>query len=57
VGIQRRNLLNFDFRISNVRQDCKIGTVWVCCGVFVGGERMNKGNEGEGIWLMGFIYI
>jgi hypothetical protein len=23
----------------------------------VGGGRMNKRDEGEGIWLMGFIYI
>jgi hypothetical protein len=25
-------------------------------GVLVG-ERVNGGDEGEGIWLMGFIYI
>jgi hypothetical protein len=26
-------------------------------GVFVGGEIVNEVDEGEGIWLMGFIYI
>jgi hypothetical protein len=26
-------------------------------GVHVGGRRVNEGDEGEGIWLMGFIYI
>jgi hypothetical protein len=26
-------------------------------GVLVGGERVNEGDEGKGIWLMGFIYI
>jgi hypothetical protein len=25
--------------------------------VLVGGERVNGGDECEGIWLMGFIYI
>jgi hypothetical protein len=30
----------------------------VCvCGVHVGGERVNGGDEGEGMWLMGFIYL
>jgi hypothetical protein len=29
----------------------------VSVGVLVEGERVNKGNEGEGIWLMDFIYI
>jgi hypothetical protein len=23
----------------------------------MGGERVNGGDEGEGIWLMGFIYV
>jgi hypothetical protein len=26
-------------------------------GVLVEWERVNGGDEGEGIWLMGFIYI
>jgi hypothetical protein len=26
-------------------------------GVLVGGGRVNVGNDGEGIWMMGFIYI
>jgi hypothetical protein len=26
-------------------------------GIFVGWRRVNGGDEGEGIWLMGFIYI
>jgi hypothetical protein len=41
--------------IINKRQDCKVDTV--CGGVLVGGARMNEGDEGEGIWLMGFIYL
>jgi hypothetical protein len=44
--------LNIDFGINNERQNCKIGTVW---GVLLRGE--NEGDEGEGIWLMGFIYM
>jgi hypothetical protein len=28
--------------------------VW---GVLVGGERVKEGDEGEGIWLMDFIYL
>jgi hypothetical protein len=31
--------------------------VCVCVCVFVGGERVNGGDEGEGIWLMCFVYI
>jgi hypothetical protein len=46
--------LNFDFRIKNEIQNCKIGTVW---GVLLGGERVNEGDKDERIWLMGFIYI
>jgi hypothetical protein len=46
--------LNTDFGIKNERQDCKIGTVW---GDICGRGRINEGDEGEGIWLMGFIYI
>jgi hypothetical protein len=26
-------------------------------GRTVGGQRVNKGDEGEGIWLMDFIYL
>jgi hypothetical protein len=33
-------------------KDCKLGTVG---GVLVG--VVNEGDEGEGIWLMGFIYL
>jgi hypothetical protein len=28
--------------------------VWA---ILLGGRRMNGGDESEGIWLMGFIYI
>jgi hypothetical protein len=42
--------LNIDFGIKNERT-VKIGTV--CGRVLTGGERMNKGGEGEGIWLDG----
>jgi hypothetical protein len=27
------------------------------CVVLVGGWKVNGGDEGEGMWLMGFIYI
>jgi hypothetical protein len=46
--------LNTDFGINNERQDCKTGTVW---GVFVGRGKVNGGDEGEGTWLVDFIYI
>jgi hypothetical protein len=49
--------LNFDLGISNERQDCKIGTVCVCGGSTCGRERMSGGDEGEGRWLMDFIYL
>jgi hypothetical protein len=26
-------------------------------GVLLGGRRVNGRDEGEGIWLMGFLYI
>jgi hypothetical protein len=42
-----------DFGINNERQDCKIGTG--CVVVLVGRERVNGGDESEGIWLMGII--
>jgi hypothetical protein len=50
--------LNSDFGISNGRQGRKIGTVCVpgwegCCGR----QKGNEGDEGEGIWLMSFIYM
>jgi hypothetical protein len=43
-----RNPLNMDSGIHNGRQDCEIGTV--CGGALVGGERVNGGEKGEGIW-------
>jgi hypothetical protein len=46
--------LNIDFGFKNERQDCKIGTV--CGGGTCGGERVN-GDEGEGIWFMGCVYM
>jgi hypothetical protein len=45
--MHRENPLNTDLAINNERQDCEIGTV---SGVLVG-------DEGEGIWWMGFIYL
>jgi hypothetical protein len=45
--------LSIDCGIKNVRQDCIIGSV---CGVLVREGRANGGDEGEGIWLMNFIY-
>jgi hypothetical protein len=46
--------LSTDFGIKNVRQDCKICIVWMGnCGR----RRVNGGDEGEGIWLTGFIDI
>jgi hypothetical protein len=44
--------LSVNLEINNERQDCESGTV-------VGGTcrgRGNEGDEGEGIWLMDFIY-
>jgi hypothetical protein len=32
---------------------CVCVSVWL----LVGGGRVNEGNEGEGIWLMDFIYL
>jgi hypothetical protein len=48
--------LNIDFGIEDERQDCKIGAVGGL-RVLVGGWKVNEGDEGEGIWLMGFMYI
>jgi hypothetical protein len=47
--------LDIDFGINNERLKCKTGTVYE--DVLVGGRRVNEGDEGEGIWLMGFIYL
>jgi hypothetical protein len=44
--------LNIDSGINNERWDCKI-IVWRRC-LWEG--RVTKGDEGERIWLMGFIY-
>jgi hypothetical protein len=44
-----------DFGIGNLKHDCKIGTV--CVGGTCGRGKVNGGDEGEGIWLMGFIHI
>jgi hypothetical protein len=44
-----KNPLNINFGIKNESQDCKIGTVE--------GWMVNEGDEGEGIWLVYFIYI
>jgi hypothetical protein len=51
--------MNINFGINNERQNWKIGAmcVCVCVCVLVGGWRVNGGDEGEGIWLMGFIDI
>jgi hypothetical protein len=46
--------LNTDFGIKNERQDYKI--VW-CGEASCRGRMVNGGDEGEGIWLMGFIYM
>jgi hypothetical protein len=41
--------------MNNERQGCKIGTV--CGGGITSGRgRVDEGDEGEGIWLMDFIY-
>jgi hypothetical protein len=45
--------LNINSGIKKDRQDCKISTV----GQFLWGGWVNGGDGGEGIWLMGFIYI
>jgi hypothetical protein len=46
--------LKSDFGINKEIQDCKIGTACVFWGVLVGRGRVNGGDGGEGIWLMGF---
>jgi hypothetical protein len=45
--------LNINLDINNKIQDCKISAMW---GVLVGG-KMKRGDKGEGIWLVSFIYI
>jgi hypothetical protein len=46
--------LNTDFGIKNIRQNSKIDTMGE--GVTCGGEvRMNRGDEGEGRWLMPYV--
>jgi hypothetical protein len=46
--------LNIDVRINNETQDCKIGMM--CRGEGIWGKgRVNGRDEGDGIWLMGFI--
>jgi hypothetical protein len=46
--------LNINLNINNERQDCKIDRVgWV----LVGRGRVNEGDGGEGMWLMGFICL
>jgi hypothetical protein len=45
--------LNVDFGI-NEGQEYKIGKVYVWV-LLVG--RVNRGDEGEGVWLVGIIYI
>jgi hypothetical protein len=52
VGIHQETSLNIDSGINNERWDCKI-IVWRRC-LWEG--RVTKGDEGERIWLMGFIY-
>jgi hypothetical protein len=32
-------------------------TAKLCGGVHLGLSMVNGGDEGEGIWLMGFIYL
>jgi hypothetical protein len=41
--------LNINLNTNNERQDYKIGIVG---RILVGGERVNEGDQGEGIWLM-----
>jgi hypothetical protein len=46
VEIHEEIPLNIDLEINNERQDYKISTM----------ERVSVGDEGEDIWLMGFIH-
>jgi hypothetical protein len=51
--IYQETPLNIDFGIKNEKQYCKIDTLGNTCEI----GRVNEGDEDEGIWLMGFIYI
>jgi hypothetical protein len=54
MEIHREIPLNINLEINNERQDCKIGFVCVCvcvCVCVYAGGRVNKGDQGEGIWL------
>jgi hypothetical protein len=51
VGIHQETPLNIDLEINNEREDYKMGIVWG------GGERVNEGDKGDGIWLMDFMYL
>jgi hypothetical protein len=55
AGMHGEAPLNIDLGINNERQDCTTGSV--AGEVLVRGWRVNGGDEGEGIWLMGFKYI
>jgi hypothetical protein len=48
--------LNIDSEINIERQDYKIDTVHMWGGT-CGRGRENKGYEGEGTWMMHFIYL
>jgi hypothetical protein len=52
--IYREAPLHIGFGFKTERQDCKLHTAW---RVPVEGGRVNGGAEGEGMWLVGFIYI
>jgi hypothetical protein len=52
VWIYQEAPLNIDFGINNERQH----RYSVCVGT-CGRGRVNGRDEGEGIWLMDFIYI
>jgi hypothetical protein len=50
-------MINFNLYVRPekiIHFNCKTGTV--CGGVLVGWGRVNRGDEGEGTWLMGFIH-
>jgi hypothetical protein len=42
--------LNIDFGMNNENR-------YNVFRVLVGGKRVKVGDKGEGVWLMGFIYI
>jgi hypothetical protein len=49
VGIHRETPLNINLNISNERR--------YSVGILIGMGRVNEGEEGEGIWLIDFIYL